>query len=88
MVEVDKIEDELYYIQSLGYVGNCLLWWKKGGSGYTCNLDDAGIFSMKEASALTSREEDIFWPKDYVDSVVERHVDCQDLDPSKKVLFK
>jgi len=37
-----------FYLQC-GYSGNDLLFWKKGRSGYTTNLDDAHVFTRKEA---------------------------------------
>lgn len=43
--------EQLYYIQSVkrGYVGNCIVWWGKNRSGYTCHLDQAGQYTASEA---------------------------------------
>ena len=71
-----------YYIQRhrSGFVGNCLLWWRKGGNGYTCNLDDAEVFDendkvfqriAKDKTTYTA------WEKGYIDSCAHRHVDHQ-----------
>ena len=38
-----------FYIQNVGTVGNCVRWWKPGGNGYTCNLDEAGLFTQEKA---------------------------------------
>lgn len=32
-----------------GFVGNSMVWWKKGHCGYTCDVRDAHIFSREEA---------------------------------------
>lgn len=32
-----------------GYVGNSPCWYEKGGSGYTCNVDNAELFEFEEA---------------------------------------
>jgi len=35
-----------YYLEreQSGYVGNCLLWWRSGHCGYTCDLADAADY--------------------------------------------
>lgn len=81
-----KDRQSLYYIQTSGYVGNCLLWWRKEARGYTCNLDEAGTWTLDKAKRLTQREEDRFWPKEYIDENVLMHVDGQYLDPDRKIL--
>jgi hypothetical protein len=71
-----------YYIQRhlSGCVGNCFLWWRKGGAGYTCNLDDAEVFDgedqvfqmvAKDTSKYTA------WERGYIDSCAHRHLDHQ-----------
>jgi hypothetical protein len=78
-----------YYIQrhASGYVGDCLIWWRKGGHGYTCDIDDAEIFEdnddqfksvVKDVSKYTA------WEKDYIDSVVLKHVSSENVDFTKK----
>ena len=41
-------KDTQYYVQNIerGFVGDNIIWWRKGGHGYTCNLDDAEIFTI------------------------------------------
>ena len=53
LAEVDKPTDG-YYLASFkhGYVGNDVLFWGKESRGYTCNLEDAGIYSREEAMRL------------------------------------
>jgi hypothetical protein len=82
-----------YYIQrhASGYVGNCLLWWRKGGHGYTCDLDDAEVFeSESEAFKSASKDKSKYtaWEKHYVDSVAQRHAVCESLDFKKHSLNK
>jgi hypothetical protein len=41
-------------------VGNCALWWAKDSRGYTCDLDEAGIYT--EAEARSHRDTDVAVP--------------------------
>lgn len=43
-----------YYIinKERGCVGNCVLFWRQGGHGYTTNMDDAQMFSEDESADL------------------------------------
>jgi len=74
--------ERLYYLRDARQVvGNCLLWWGKGRSGYTCNLDNAHLFTESEAySQHKSRASDIPYPKDLIDGLAYRHVDHQVTD--------
>jgi hypothetical protein len=64
-----------YYIQdSRTYVGNCCLWWRPKSSGYTTNLNDAGIYPLAETR---HRETDIAWAVEDVDAVAMRTVEIQ-----------
>ena len=82
-----------YYIQrhASGYVGNCLLWWRKGGHGYTCDLNDAEIFdgdddSFKDIADNNSKY--TAWEKEYIDSSVERHISSESVDFKRKGIIK
>jgi len=70
---------EAYYLQdSRSFVGNSMVWWGKGKSGYFCGLEDAHVFSKEDAFAQhKSRSTDIPWPKQYIDGLASRHVDIQ-----------
>jgi len=72
----------MYYLRDdRQVVGNCLLWWRKGRAGYTCNLDDAHVFTKEEAFAQHEcRETDRPYPVDYINSIAYRHVDHQVVD--------
>ena len=73
---------KLYYIQdSRNYVGNSMLFWRKGNAGYTTDIDEAKICSEEEALKIyNNRETDIPWEKEYIDSKIKKHVDMQYCD--------
>ena len=70
-----------YYVQKLGYVGNCLMWWRKGDNGYTLDLDDAQVFDREAARSLVMgyAKKYVAWEKDYVDTCAGCHVDSQNI---------
>lgn len=70
---------ELYYLQDTrGVVGNSALWWAKNRNGYTCDLNKAHVFTMKEAyDQHRSRPTDLPWPVSVVDPKAQRHADVQ-----------
>jgi hypothetical protein len=56
------------------------LWWRKGGNGYTCNIDDAEIFDGDDPrfqGIAKDKTKYTAWEKEYIDSVAHRHVDHQ-----------
>jgi len=57
-------------------VGNCLLFWAEGRSGYTCDLDGAHVFDERGAFRQHECRPDIDWPipVDVARSLVVRHV--------------
>jgi hypothetical protein len=75
--------DGRYFVQDARpgvMVGNCASWWRPDGGGYTCNLDDAGIY--RGARVLAMRETDVPWIESYIREHVVVHVraDTQALD--------
>lgn len=52
---------ERYYIHdtTLGYVGNSLVWWRKGHHGYTCDIKDAHVFRKEEAIQTINDSDDL-----------------------------
>lgn len=65
--------EQLYYVQDARYyVGNCILWWRNEGMGYTTDLDDAGLFTASEVASM--RDTDIAWPQSDVENHLVRHV--------------
>lgn len=73
--------ETLYYIQNKGYFGNSLLWWRKDGQGYTCDLNEAWRVTRAEAAGicLDRPKEDFMRSVTKMDAIAQRHVDMQDL---------
>ena len=73
------MSEQLFYLQdSRGFVGNDVLWWRKGGSGYTTDLREAETYSADEARRMHYlRDSDVPWPKDYIDTKARPAVDFQ-----------
>ena len=73
-----------YYIQRhISICGNCLLWWRKGGCGYTMNIDEAEVFNEDRARKLLSKdrgEKYTAWEKSIIDASAERHINTERLD--------
>ena len=71
-----------YYVQNYirGYVGNSMLWWRKGDCGYSCDIQDAKVFTQEEVDKMDSIKEGAkkAWPKEYIDARVQHHIDMQD----------
>ena len=67
--------EKLYYIQNKGFVGNCLIFWRKDGHGYTCNLDKAWKVSLEKAKEICKDrpKEDIPRSAEEIDAKAERH---------------
>ena len=78
----------MYYIRNEGYLGNALIWWGKNGSGYTCDIRQAGKYTTKEAKSICTREEDTAYDCEYIDNLPEANkliVDAQYVDESKRL---
>lgn len=76
-----------YYIQNTnaGFLGNALLFWKKGRAGYTADLNMAEQFSEDDARKICQGdpEKNKAWPVDYIDNskAIQRIADDQYLEP-------
>lgn len=61
-----------YYIQNTdaGYLGNAIMFWRKGCCGYTANLDDAEVFNEEDAKSicLGDQRKNKAWPVEYIDN--------------------
>lgn len=80
---VDPAAD--YYVQdSRTFVGNCVSWWRTKGSGYTCDIDDAGVY--KGAATLSMRDTDVPWPVDVALRNTQRFVDMQRLHHEREAV--
>lgn len=75
----------LYYLQnhSVPYLGNSVMWWAKGGSGYTDRIDNAELFSEDEADKIIQSTQSthrfVKWEQEVVERSTVRVVDMQDL---------
>lgn len=72
-----------YYIQNwkAGYLGNAIVFWKKGCNGYTEDLDNAEIFSEEDARRICLGDpiKNKAWPVRYIDTSkgIKRIIDSQ-----------
>ena len=82
-------EPREYYIQrhASGCVGDCMLWWVKGGHGYTCDLDRAEVWTQEDAEELIASdrgEKYTAWEKSGVDASSVRHASIELIDLDAK----
>lgn len=80
-------EDEgLYFVQDTrSFVGNCPLWWRPNGGGYTTNLDEAGKFTREAAMKLHSnRDTDLPWLCSDINRLRRATIDAQYLPRSNE----
>ena len=71
-----------YYLQDKrSWAGNIMLWWKRGGRGYTTNIDEAEIWTAEELDAdgynNPKHPKYKVWEKEYIDSLAIKVVDQQ-----------
>jgi hypothetical protein len=67
---------KLYVILNRGpVVGNCALFWREGGCGYTCNLDEAWKVDAAKAQDICHDrpDEDFVISLDFAVENSERH---------------
>lgn len=83
--KVAAVPEPLFYIQDgRSVVGNCVLWWRSNGQGYTTNLKDAGLYEFKKGF----RETDILVPKELAESLAVTHVRSESLHEALAALAK
>jgi hypothetical protein len=72
-------EGQLFYIQDgRQVVGNCVLFWRVEGQGYTCDLKEAWRVPYDKALSLeNNRSTEILWPCEELDRISKVHVDIQ-----------
>lgn len=62
---------DVFYIWCSDVEGDHALWWKSNRNGYTTALDDAGLYSVGEASRIAAiRGTDIPVPESVARSLV------------------
>lgn len=74
----------LFYVRDTRQVvGNCALWWAINGAGYTCELDQAGLYTTDEVKSMR-RGIDEPYPREQVEALVIKHVRVEDLHHLKE----
>ena len=70
-----------------GYVGNAVLWWKRGDCGYTTNPFDARIWTTNEAVQFTEGREDdyVAWPICLIRKHISAIVDMQECPKKSRI---
>ena len=63
---------DYYIIDMRSPVGNCALFWRPNNSGYTTQLEEAGLYTREEATS--HRDTDVAVHKDAVAKAVVTHV--------------
>lgn len=85
--KIDSLpNDDMYYVQK-GIVGNDVLFWAKGSSGYVCSIDSAEKYTKDEIVAhfKNGREEDVIWPASHIEQHIKRVVDMQYLSHNQSI---
>lgn len=83
-VEQEPVNDAYYLQDTRSMVGNDVLFWAKGGLGYTTDLREAQVFTKAQVDAHhKSRSTDVPWPKSYIDSKTRPAVDFQYIDQAE-----
>lgn len=60
-----------YILDARTVVGDCALWWRPDGSGYTCDLSGAGLYPGNRSGL---RMTDVLVPRDVADRLAVKHV--------------
>lgn len=79
---IKKATARTYYIhdRSRGYVGNSMVWWRKGHHGYTCDIREAHVFEEGELAEYLTAGDLTAYPTEYIDPLVKHHIDMQYVD--------
>lgn len=81
---------KLFYLQCVtrGYVGNSPVFWRKGGGGYTPNIDDAEQFTAERVREIkrSTHGSHVWrrWPVKATDAIAHRVVDMEDYEQVKR----
>lgn len=74
----DPSSEACYYVlDARTVVGNCASWWRPDGKGYTCDIDDAGLYTATAVKAM--RGTDVPVHRSVVHALSIRHVRLDDL---------
>jgi hypothetical protein len=75
-------ENKMYYMQDArNYVGNAVVWWRKDGGGYGCDIREAHKYTKEElvAKFTSIRDTDIVWEADHIETIIKPIIDAQGL---------
>jgi hypothetical protein len=72
-------EPRFYIQQRENVVGNCAVWWRPAAEGYTCDLKQAGQFTVEEVRRYVYRSCDVAFPVEEVDRLAVMHVRVESL---------
>jgi hypothetical protein len=66
----------MYYIENIRSGGDCCIWWRVDGKGYTRVLDDAWKVDEAKAKGIcrSRPEQDVMCRADEVEALAVRHV--------------
>ncbi len=70
-------EKRFYILDTRQIVGNCALWWRPDGAGYTTELKEAGLYSERDAKS--HRETDVAVPEEIAKACSVTHVPADGL---------
>lgn len=69
-----------------GYVGNSMVWWKRGHHGYTCDIREAHVFDESELAQYVNKADDLVaYPVEHIDPLIAHHIDMQSVDLQKGI---
>lgn len=70
------MKETMFYIENTLHRGDCCLWWRPNGEGYTRNLDEAWRVDGEDAKRICSSrpEQDVMRATDEVDATAVRHL--------------
>ncbi len=66
-----SVSEDLFYIQCHGTFDDMVYWLSRDGSGFSVNLDESSAFTEKEVWSRNKHARSIYWPKGYIDSLIE-----------------
>jgi len=72
---MSAIKQQYVILDTRQIVGNCAMFWRPDGAGYTCDLNDAGLYEKKKGR----RETDIYVPIEVARSMAVAHVRVEPL---------
>jgi len=76
-----EIHMDFYLQDSRSYCGNDLMFWAKGGNGYTTDLRMAQVYTREQAQRQhLSRPTDIPWPVEYIIARARPVIDHQTIN--------